>query len=68
MARKKIIRFQLEDAFPTKEGAKASASGLRTLGDLVRVRAIKPQGGSGGRLKFGVFVGFKNGTRAKRRK
>jgi len=46
----------LYDAFPRKKEASALVQDLRAEGHAAWVKKIAPQGGDGGRLKFGVFV------------
>lgn len=47
--------FELEDAFPRKKEAMSAAKDLRSQGDKVKVRKLRPAQDSG-RLKWGVFV------------
>lgn len=49
--------MSLQDAFPGKKEALAAAADIRSHGvkGKVSVRKIKPQGGYGGYLKYGVF-------------
>jgi|LSQX01.3.fsa_nt_gb hypothetical protein len=54
-------KLKLYDAFETKKQAQGFAKDLRCYEvQYVRVKPITPQGGSGGRLKWGVFIGGKN--------
>ena len=59
MARK----YTIYDGFETKKSAQRSANDLRKAGDTASVRKITPQGGRGGRLKWGVFTAGKRKRR-----
>jgi hypothetical protein len=49
-------KYSIYDAFETKGMAKSSAKDLRIAGDTAMIRKISPQGGEGGRLKWGLFT------------
>lgn len=54
--------LKLYDAYPTKEGAKKDAEGMRRLGvQYVRVAKLNPAQ-DGGRLKWGIYLGGRNSS------